>query len=60
MLCKGDGKVIFTRPFLLLDKVTLHKQINVLEMYWKGDISDSFTKCPSLQNVKVLFHSVNS
>ena len=38
--CKCDGKVIFTRPFL----VTFDDHINALERYWKGDISYTFTK----------------
>ena len=37
--CEGDGKVTFTRPFLLLGKVTFDEQVNVLERYCKGDIS---------------------
>ena len=31
--CKGDGKVTFTRPFLILDKLTFEDHINVLERY---------------------------
>ena len=31
--CKGDGKVTFTRPFLILGKVTFGKDVNVLEWY---------------------------
>ena len=27
--CEGDGKVTFTRPFLMLDKVTFDEQVNV-------------------------------
>ena len=42
--CKCDGKVIFTRPFLRLDKVTFDDHVNALERYWKGDISYTFTK----------------
>ena len=34
-----DGKVTFTRPFLVLGKVTFDEQVNVLEKYCKGDIS---------------------
>ena len=34
-----DGKVTFTRPFLMLGKVTFDEQVNVLERYCKGDIS---------------------
>ena len=42
--CDGDGKVSFTRPFLMLGKVTFDAHVNVLERYCKGDISDTFTK----------------
>ena len=42
--CKGDGKVTFTKPFLLLDKVTFDEHVNVLERYCKDDISDTFTR----------------
>ena len=42
--CKCDGKVIFTRPFLILGKVTFDHHVNALERYWKGDISDTVTK----------------
>ena len=43
---KCDGKIIFTRPFLMLGKVTFddHGTGNALERYWKGDISYTFTK----------------
>ena len=41
--CEGDGKVTFTRPFLMLGKVTFDEQVNVLERYCKGDISYTFT-----------------
>ena len=33
---KGNGKVAFTRPFLVLGKVTFDEHANVLERYWKG------------------------
>ena len=36
--CKGDGKVTFTRPFLMLGKMTFDKYVNVLERYCKHDI----------------------
>ena len=36
---EGDGKVIYTRPFLILGKVTFDEQVNVLERYCKGDVS---------------------
>ena len=42
--CKCDGKVIVTRPFLRLGKVTFGDHVNALERYWKGDISYTFTK----------------
>ena len=42
--CKGDEKVTFTRPFLILDKVTFDEHVNVLESYCKSDISYTFTK----------------
>ena len=37
--CEGDGKVTFTRPFLMLGKVKFDEQVNVLESYCKGDVS---------------------
>ena len=37
--CKGDGKVSFTRPFPMSGKVTFDEQVNVLERYWKCDVS---------------------
>ena len=37
--CKCDGKVTFTRPFLMLGKVTFDDHVNALEMYEKGDTS---------------------
>ena len=40
---KSDGKVIFTRPFLMLGKMTFDDHI-ALERYRKGDISYTFTK----------------
>ena len=36
---EGDGKVIFTRPFLMLGQVTFDEQVNVLERYRKDDVS---------------------
>ena len=36
---KGDGKVIFTRPFLMLGKVTFDEYGNALELSCRGDIS---------------------
>ena len=42
--CKGDGKITFTRPLVMLDKVTFDKNINVLERYCKGNTSYKFTK----------------
>ena len=44
MYCKVDRKVAFTRPFLMLGKVTYDEHGNVLEKYCKGDISGTFTK----------------
>ena len=44
MYCKCDGKVIFTKPLLMLVKVTFDDHVNALERYWKGDISYTFTK----------------
>ena len=32
---EGEGKVTFTRPSLILDKVTFDEQVNVLERYCK-------------------------
>ena len=40
----GDGKVIFTRPFLMLDKVTFDEQVHVLARYCKSDILYTFIK----------------
>ena len=37
--CKGDGKVTFTRPFLMLDNVPF----DVLERYCKGNVSYTLT-----------------
>ena len=31
MYCKCNGKVIFTRPFLMLDKVTFDEHVDALE-----------------------------
>ena len=41
---KGDGKVTFTRPFLLLVKMAFEGYINVFERYCTGDVSNLFTK----------------
>ena len=41
---KGDGKVTFTKPFLMLGKVTFDKHVNAMERYCKGGISYTFTK----------------
>ena len=41
---KGNGKITFTKPFLILGKVTFDKHVNVLERYCKGGISYIFTK----------------
>ena len=35
---KGDGKVTFTKPCLILGKVTFDAHVNILEMYCKGGI----------------------
>ena len=42
--CKHDGKVTFTRPFLMLGKVTIDAHINALERYLKGDKLYTLTK----------------
>ena len=42
--CKGDGNVHFTRPFLILCKVTFDEHVNVLDRYHKSDISYTLTK----------------
>ena len=39
---KGDGKVTFIEPFLMLGKVTYDKHVNVSERYCKGGISYTF------------------
>ena len=36
MYWKGDEKVTFTKPFVMLGKVTFDKHVNVLERYCKG------------------------
>ena len=36
MYYKGDGKVTFTRPFLIVCKVNFDRHVNVLERYCKG------------------------
>ena len=62
--CKGNGNVTFIRPFLMLDKLTFDKHVNVLERYCKADISYTFTKpltvlFPKLNVLKCLIlHSV--
>ena len=38
--CKGDGKVTFIRPFLMLGKVTF--DTNILESHRKGNISSGW------------------
>ena len=48
--CKVDGKVTFTKPFLVLDKATFDKHGNILEMYCKGDISYTL----NVRSIKVL------
>ena len=51
--CKCDGKVTFTRPFLMLVKVTFGEPVNVLERYCKGDLSITFTNLNgSLSKIK--------
>ena len=42
--CKCDGKVIFTRLFLMLGNLTFSEHVNEMEMYWKGDVLHTFTK----------------
>ena len=44
MYCKGDGKVTFTRPYLILGKVTFDEYVNILAMYCKSERSYTFTK----------------
>ena len=41
---KGNGKVTYTKPFLILGKVTFDKHVNVLERYCKDGISYTFIK----------------
>ena len=41
---KGDGNVTFTKPFLMLGKVTFDAHVNILERYCKGGILYTFTK----------------
>ena len=43
MYCKGDGKVTFAKPFLILGKVTYDEDVNVLDRYCKDDIGLSYT-----------------
>ena len=40
---KGDGKVTFTRYFLMLGKVIFDEQVNVLERYCKHDTYNYYT-----------------
>ena len=40
--CKNDGKVTFTKPFLILAKMTFDEHVNVLERYCKDEISYTF------------------
>ena len=46
--CKCGGKVTFTRPFLIFDKVTFDEHVNVPERYCKCDNTHS-------QNLMILF-----
>ena len=41
---KGNGKVTFTRPFLMFSKVTFGEHGNVMERYCKSGILYSFMK----------------
>ena len=41
---EGDGKVTFTKPYLMLGKVTFDEQVNALKRYCKGDVSQTFKK----------------
>ena len=42
--CTDGGKVTFTRPFLMLGKVTFDEHVNVLDRNCNSDISYKFTK----------------
>ena len=42
MFCEGDGKVTFTRAFLLWGNVAFDEQVIVLERYCRGDVSYTF------------------
>ena len=50
---KGDGKVTFIGPFLMLGKVTFDEQVNVLERYCKGDIV-----CTHFQNLNSSLYKI--
>ena len=58
--CKCDRKVIFTRPFEMLGKVTFDDRVNALERYWKGDISYTFPKLRVIKGVLLRSVLVNS
>ena len=49
-----DGNFTFTRPFLLLVKVTIDKCVNVLERSWKDELSDMFIRSLSKTSRAVL------
>ena len=57
--CKCNGKVTFTRPFLLLGKVILDEHVNVLEKVLGGDtgLSYTLTKPQSLSLSSLCFNS---
>ena len=51
--CEGDGKVTFTRPFLMMGNVTFDEQVNILERYCKGHLYKTFTNLNgSLSKIK--------
>ena len=54
--CQCDGKVTFTKAFLMVIKVIFDQHVNCLERYCKGRISNTFTKHKwlSFQNMKVI------
>ena len=49
--CKCD---VFTRPFLMLGKVTFDDHVNALKRYWKCDVSYTLKK-----NLMALFPKIN-
>ena len=56
--CEGDGKVTFTRLFLMLCKVTFDEEVNILERYCKGNVPLTFLFPKSKVLKGLVSHSV--